>query len=78
MPYAAGHERLWRDDQVYDIIVELDHNSDPVVPDAGSAIFFHLARPDYSPTEGCIAVSRADMLDILKHCGPGSVLEITA
>ena len=78
LPYPASCEHLWREDPVYDIIVELDHNSDPVVPGAGSAIFFHLARPDYAGTEGCIAVARMDMLDILRHCSHGSVLEISA
>ena len=78
LPYPASCERLWREDPVYDIIVVLDHNSDPVVPGAGSAIFFHLAWPDYRDTEGCIAVAKLDMLDILARCGPGSTLEIAA
>ena len=56
-PYPASHEALWREDHVYDLIVELDHNSAPIVPGSGSAVFFHLARPDYTPTEGCVAVA---------------------
>lgn len=76
LPYPASCEQLWRDDPVYDIVVELDHNSDPVVPGAGSAIFFHIARPDYQDTEGCIAVAKHDMLEILSRCVTGSRLEI--
>ena len=76
-PYPASHEALWREDHVYDLIVELDHNSAPIVPGHGSAIFLHLARPDYRPTEGCIAVALEDMLEILALADAGSRLEIT-
>jgi L,D-peptidoglycan transpeptidase YkuD (ErfK/YbiS/YcfS/YnhG family) len=62
LPYPASAERLWRGDEVYDLIVILGHNDDPVVPGAGSAIFLHLARPDHSPTEGCVALARAYIL----------------
>ena len=58
LPYPASHERLWRDDNVYDIILELGHNDSPVVPDRGSAVFMHIAKPDYAPTEGCVALKR--------------------
>jgi L,D-peptidoglycan transpeptidase YkuD (ErfK/YbiS/YcfS/YnhG family) len=75
-PFNASHEVLWREDQIYDIIVELGFNDDPVVPDKGSAIFFHLARVDYSPTEGCVAVALEDMLEILKICDEQTVMQI--
>ncbi|MGE0745074.1 MAG: L,D-transpeptidase [Rhodospirillales bacterium] len=65
LPFAGGHERLWRDDGVYDVIVVLGHNDDPVVPGGGSAIFLHVARPDYSPTEGCVALARDDLITVL-------------
>ena len=77
LPFPASHEKLWREDHVYDLIVELGHNDDPVVPGLGSAIFFHLARPDYAPTEGCIAVAQEDMLAILAVSAPGTMLEIS-
>lgn len=76
LPYPASAEALWRDDHVYDIVVVLGHNDDPVVPGLGSAIFLHLARPDYSPTHGCVAVSRADLEDLLSHAKPGDLVEI--
>ena len=44
LPYAASHEELWRDDHLYDLVVVLGFNDDPVVPGKGSAIFLHLAR----------------------------------
>ncbi len=76
LPFAAGHEKMWRDDHLYDVVVVLDCNLHPVERGRGSAIFFHLARPDYGPTEGCVAVSNLDMLKILSRCGSGSVMEI--
>lgn len=78
LPYPASHERLWREDGVYDLVVVLGHNDDPPTPGAGSAIFLHLARPDYSPTEGCVALRREDLLDLLKDCGPDSLLCVAA
>ena len=77
LPFAASHERLWRDDHVYDLIVELGHNDSPPVANMGSAIFLHLARPDYAPTEGCIALAQEDMLAALALSGPGALLEIS-
>ena len=69
-------ERLWRDDDVYDLVVVLGHNDDPVIPGAGSAIFLHLARPGYSHTEGCVALARDDLEVLLAEAKPGDVLEI--
>lgn len=71
-PYPASAEHLWRDDSRYDILVVLGVNDDPVIPQKGSAIFFHLAAPDYTPTEGCVAVAKKDMIDILKSCDPST------
>jgi L,D-peptidoglycan transpeptidase YkuD (ErfK/YbiS/YcfS/YnhG family) len=77
LPYPASAERLWREDGLYDLIIVLGYNDDPVAPGAGSAIFWHLARPDYAPTQGCIAIARAHMLAALAAAGPGDTLEIT-
>lgn len=66
LPYNGSHEKLWRDDCLYDIIVVLGYNDDPVVSGKGSAIFMHVAREGYAPTAGCIALSREDLLEILK------------
>ncbi len=65
LPFTASHEELWREHGTYDIIIPIGYNDDPVIPGKGSAIFFHCARPDYSPTLGCVAVSKEDMLELL-------------
>jgi len=69
LPYPVSAERLWREDGVYDLIVPLGYNDDPVVPGKGSAIFLHAARPDYVPTEGCVALALGDLLDFLAAAG---------
>ena len=76
-PYPTRHERLWREDNLYDVVVILGFNDDPVIAGKGSAIFLHLAKPDYGPTEGCVAVSRSHMLDILGGCSARTVIDIT-
>lgn len=65
LPYPGRHEELWRTDPIYDIIGVLGWNDQPVVRGLGSAIFLHLARPDYSPTEGCIALALPDLRALL-------------
>lgn len=76
LPFGASHELLWRDDPLYDIVVVLDCNLFPAVKGKGSAIFFHLARPGYTPTEGCVALARRDMESVLARCCPGSAMRI--
>ena len=76
LPYRAHHERLWRDDEVYDLIVVVGHNDDPVVPGAGSAVFLHVARPDFSPTAGCIVLAKHDLLSLLANASPGDGIDI--
>jgi L,D-peptidoglycan transpeptidase YkuD (ErfK/YbiS/YcfS/YnhG family) len=65
LPYPASAEALWRDDAVYDLIVPLGYNDGPILPGQGSAIFLHLARDQYRPTEGCVALAQADLLAYL-------------
>ncbi len=72
LPYPASAEHLWREDGVYDLIVPLGYNDDPVVAGAGSAIFLHLARPDWRPTEGCIALALPDLLEVLAEADTSS------
>ncbi len=76
LPYSGRHETLWRDDAIYDLIIPLGYNDNPVTPGKGSAIFLHLMRDDGVGTEGCIALQRADLLALLPHLGTGTQLEI--
>lgn len=76
LPYPASHEQLWRDDHVYDVIVELGHNDTPPIPGLGSAIFMHVAKPDYTPTEGCVALALDHLLTVLETADQDTVLDI--
>ncbi len=78
LPHPARCESLWRDDAIYDLIVVLGHNDDPVEPGRGSAIFLHLAREGYTPTEGCVALARPDFVALLATLGPGDELIVAA
>ena len=66
LPYSAHHENLWRDDNLYDVVVPIGYNDNPVEKGKGSAIFLHVARPDYSGTEGCVALALPDLLEVLR------------
>jgi len=76
LPFRASHEELWRRDGLYDVVVEIGYNDDPVIAGKGSAIFMHVAHGEYEPTEGCVALKRGDLLEVLKGCGPESQIEI--
>ncbi len=76
LPYAGRHEVMWLESHLYDLVVVIGHNDDPVVPQAGSAVFIHLAQPDYGPTEGCIAFARPDLEAILARLGPSDRIRI--
>ncbi len=75
-PYGASHERLWRDDHLYDLLIVLDYNMRPRAHGRGSAIFFHLARPDYGPTEGCIAIKQQHLRFVINTLGRNTVIQI--
>ena len=76
LPCAHSHEKLWRDDHVYDLIVVLGHNDNPAIPGKGSAVFMHLSRPDGSATQGCIALAQAHLRQVLLRSTIGTILHI--
>lgn len=76
MPYTASAENIWRDDYIYDLVVTLNHNTVPRVRGGGSAIFIHLARDGYTPTQGCIALKIHGLRMLLKTSEPGSEIII--
>ena len=73
---GVSAETLWRDDGLYDVVIDLDYNRGPIRRGRGSAIFLHLARDGYRPTEGCVALARADLLRLLLRLGPRTYLRI--
>ena len=69
-PMPGTSEALWRNDNLYNLIVVLDHNSLPFIKGRGSAIFIHVAEPSTSHTQGCIALTHSDLLKLLAICKP--------
>jgi L,D-peptidoglycan transpeptidase YkuD (ErfK/YbiS/YcfS/YnhG family) len=66
---SAAGDRLWRDDLLYDFIIEIDHNTRPRVAGRGSAVFIHVARPGLRPTAGCVALPLPRLRGLLARLG---------
>ena len=78
LPFDASHERMWRDDGLYDVVVEIGHNDAPARNGLGSAVFIHVATAGYGPTEGCIALAKPDLLRLLPRWTNNTKIEILA
>jgi L,D-peptidoglycan transpeptidase YkuD (ErfK/YbiS/YcfS/YnhG family) len=76
LPARDCTDRMWREDHLYDLTFVLDQNFTRRARGCGSAIFFHLARPGLTPTAGCVAISRADMLKLAPRLARGAVMAI--
>ncbi len=76
LPYAASHEKMMRRDGLYDLVVVLGYNDDPVTAGLGSAIFLHVATPDFAPTEGCVALALVDLQAVVTGLQAGDKIKI--
>ena len=76
LPRDHPGDRLWRTDGLYDLIVELDHNTRPRIAGRGSAVFVHVARPGFPPTAGCVALAEPALRRLLERAGPRTRIDI--
>ena len=76
LPFHASHERLWRNDNAYDLVVTTNHNQRPRIRGFGSAIFFHAIGKNAKSTEGCIALREKHLRFILNNCSRKTLLII--
>ena len=76
LPCPSSHEAMWRDDHLYDVVIDIAWNRGPIVRGRGSAIFLHLARPGFEPTAGCVAVEKRMFRRLLERIGPRTRIEI--
>jgi len=76
LPCDASAEQMWRDDHLYDLVAVIGFNDSPVVAGKGSAIFLHIAKQDYGPTAGCVALAKDDLLAALEQLQPGDKIRI--
>ena len=76
LPYDASHEKLWREDGAYDIILVISHNDSPPITGLGSAVFIHIAQADDRQTLGCVALTPDVMVKLMPHLKAGGVVSI--
>ena len=65
-PFDASAEKLFRDDDLYDLLCVINHNTDPIIPGKGSAIFLHISKPNFEGTEGCVAIEKENIIELAK------------
>ena len=76
LPLRAGHEMMWRQDGLYDVVLVLDYNVKPRRAGHGSAIFLHCAKPGFRPTLGCVALRPDDMRRLLPRLARGVTIRL--
>lgn len=76
LPFGASHEKLKRDDRLYDLVLVLDHNTRPRRKGRGSAVFIHVARAGLKPTEGCVAMPVSELRRLVARLKPGTRIRI--
>ena len=67
LPFKHKYEKLFKRENIYDIIIVLDYNMHPITKNKGSAIFIHVSKKNYKKTEGCIAIKKIHLLKIVKE-----------
>ena len=77
IPFDFSFEKLFRKDNIYDIILVLNYNMSPVKKNRGSAIFIHVSKKNYKSTKGCIAVKKIQLLKILRNIKKNTKVKIT-
>jgi hypothetical protein len=78
LPTKFSHEKLYRNDRIYDLLVVLNYNTGPIVKNKGSAIFIHIAKKNYKPTAGCIALKKSDLIKLLQVIKKNTKINISA
>lgn len=76
LPMGESHEKLWRDDHLYDLVLVIGHNDDPVITGHGSCVFVHVARTGFTPTLGCVALDAGALRRLLRMIEPDDLLQI--
>ena len=65
LPNKFGHEKLYRKDNLYDLILVLNYNINPIIKNKGSAIFIHVAKKNYKNTKGCITLKKKHLIELI-------------
>ena len=78
LPFAYNHEKLFKKENIYDIILVLNYNMNPVKKNKGSAIFIHIATNNFKKTEGCVAIKKVNLIKLIKKINPYTKIKISA
>ena len=76
LPFKFNFEKLYRNDDIYDIIFVLSFNTNPIIKNKGSAIFIHIAKRNYSPTKGCVAIKKDDIKKLAREINRKTIVKI--
>jgi L,D-peptidoglycan transpeptidase YkuD (ErfK/YbiS/YcfS/YnhG family) len=76
LPSKFNHEKLYRNDNLYDLILVLNYNTNPIVKNKGSAIFLHITNDSYKKTKGCIALKKNDLIQLVSKISENTKIKI--
>ena len=76
LPTNLRHEKLYRNDNLYDLIVVLNYNTDPIIKNKGSAIFLHIAKKNLNKTRGCVAIKKENLIYLLSKIKKNTQIKI--
>jgi len=77
LPFAYNHEKLFKKENIYDIILVLNYNMNPIKKNKGSAIFIHVAKNNFKKTKGCVAIKKQNLIKLLKEISPNTKVKIS-
>ena len=77
LPFIFRHEKLYKKENIYDIILVLNYNMSPIIKNKGSAIFIHVARKNFKRTKGCVAIKKQSLIKILKKINLNTKVKIS-
>jgi len=78
LPFAYNHEKLFKKENIYDIILVLNYNMNPVKKNKGSAIFIHVAKNNFKKTKGCVAIKKINLIKLIRKINPYTEIKIYA
>ena len=77
LPFFYSHEKLFKKENIYDIILVLNYNMNPIKKNKGSAIFIHVAKNNFRKTEGCVAIKKLNLIKLIKKINPSTKVKIS-
>ena len=77
LPFPHKHEKLYKKENIYDIILVINYNMNPVKKNKGSAIFIHVAKNNFKKTAGCVAIKKVNLIQLLKEISPNTKVKIS-